>query len=422
MATVALLFEPQERSLERLDVAGTPVLSRQIEQVRRAGATRIFVLGGRRGFGPDVVNLDTAEMLGARVADGDQVLVLAAGVVADDRIATAVVAAMVAAGAPAVATWPVASRQHGVERLDALTFAAGVAAYPGALVRRVAAGLGDWDLHATLLRTALGDPACARVDLASLPLAASGAQAGGPLTYALVASPADAAAASTAALTDSARARHDAVGRYLCPPIEQWLLRRIAPTPMTPQEVVAIAAATGIAATVAFMAGWPGAALALALLFGPLQDLGPRLARARAIGWRWPHWAALADAVGYSWWLALAGRLAFERGNGGPVAVAALLLLGQLTAVSEAAFFRRFTARALAETDGDAPRWIMFAAGRDSLALLLLPFAIISAWYAGLIALAVYGVISFAALHGRFLRRLGDYGRAAAPVGAADDS
>lgn len=407
MAIVALLCGSVEPPLAPLTVAGAGLVERQVRQGYRAGAARIYVLGGRCRYGFATVNLDTAAMLGPRLNDGDMVLVLAAGLVADDRIVEAVSAAARHSGgaAPVVATWPTAAVQRGVERIDALTFAAGVAMYPAALVRRVVANLGGWDLASTLMRAALCEPGCVRVDLASVTSASAIGLQHDPLTYALVDDPDSASAATAAVLSASARPRGDALGRYLYPPIERFLLRWLAPAPVTPLAIAATVSGVGISAAVAFGVGWLWTGLALALLFGPLQDIAGRVAEARVLP-SLRGWQVQATAIGYGWWLALAVKLTLVRGNGGPLAVAAMILLTQITAVSETRALQRATGGGTNPANAISRRIALFAADRDSLALSLVPFALAAQWYAGLIALAVYAVASVAVTHARFLRQV----------------
>lgn len=405
MAMIALLFAAAAPLSGPLKIAGVPLIERQIRQARRAGVSRAFVVGGSHGYGSDVVNIDGAAMLVPRLADSDMVLVLAPGLVIDDRIVTAVIAAVPADRAvPVVATWPAAARL-GVERIHALTFAAGVAVYPGALVRRIAAQLGDWDLASTLLRAALSEAGCVRVDLTTVH-ARHLEPSQLPPVYLLATGPEAARTATTAVLAATAQPRRDAPGRYLYPPIERALLQRLAPGHATPQLLAVLAAAAGLTAAALLLTGWLWSGLALALLFGPLQDLGERLAHARTIFLNWRRWHVFCGVIGYAWWLALAVQLTLMRGNGGPLAVFTLLLFAQVTQASETRIERRRTALPSSDIRLADHRIALFAANRDSLTLLLTPFVLAAQPYAGLIALAGYAAASFAATHARFLQRL----------------
>lgn len=409
MAIVALLCGPAEPALTALAVAGIEPIERQIRQVRRAGATRVYVFDNQRSYGGGSVNLDHPAMLGPRLSDADSVLVLAAGVVVDDRIINAVMTAAAAyreGAATLIATWPAIAAQRGVERIDALSFAAGVAVYPAALVRRLAMQLGDWDLHSALLRAALCEAGCQRIDLADVACKTAAGQHPTPLAYALVTTPESAANATATVLAATAWRRFDAPGHYLYPPIEHVLLRWLAPTRIPPQALAAIVSGIAILGAVAFGCGWLWIGLALALLSGPLHAIPERLAQARALRSPWRGWPLPAVVIGYGWWLGLAVTLALAHGNGGPLAVAALILLVQLTAASEARFTQRFPSGSSEPADAIDRRVTLLAATRDSLALLLVPFAFAGQWYTGVIALAAYSVASFAVTHARFLQRL----------------
>ena len=186
MPVTALLAAAPGIPLEPpLTVVGRSTLERQVRQVRLAGVARVITLGEPY---PDT-EATSAAGLASRVSDEDLVLVMTPGLVVDERIISAVVAA-----APALATWP--GDRHGVERIDASTVFAGVAVYPGRLVRKIAAGLGDWDLHSTLLRMALQDRGIGRIDLSVISLYAPKRRRSAPLIWALPTSQ-DEAAAST---------------------------------------------------------------------------------------------------------------------------------------------------------------------------------------------------------------------------------
>jgi hypothetical protein len=111
MPIVAVLFAaPSPPGVAApLIAGGITVLERQRRQVRRAGVSRVIVVGD--------TPFDPASL------DGDgNVLVIDPGIILDDRI----VALVAAAVAPAVATWPAASG-FGTERIDARNTAAGIA-------------------------------------------------------------------------------------------------------------------------------------------------------------------------------------------------------------------------------------------------------------------------------------------------------
>ena len=412
MPLVALLSPAPEAPLAGpLVVAGGPVLERQLRQARLAGAARVLVLDAAH----DGTETMAAAGLAQAIADDDRVLAIAPGLIADERI----VRAVLAAGQSVVATWP-AEHGPGVERIDATTLAAGVAVYSGALVRRVAATLGEWDLDATLRRAALADPATARVDLARLDLYAPARRRTVPLSWALPETPEDAARATTMLLKAAQKGCLDWPARFLHPPVEDALVRLLLPTPVTPNMVTLLVAAVSLAAGIAFACGWLWTGLALALLSGPLDGVDGKLARTRLEFSRFGDLEHVADKIAeYGWYLALAGHFA-AAGSAGAWAVAALIVLFALAEALQGEFYRRFTGAQL----DDAGRWErnfrVISGRRNTFFWTLVPFAAFDLWYPGFVMIAVYAVATFFVMQYRFARRLADYGSAQSPAIAAN--
>jgi len=400
MSLIALLAAAPEVPLDpALTVVGRPVLGRQARQAHHAGAARVLVLGGPVAQGEMVAGPDAAA---ASLADDDLVLMLAPGLVVDERIVAAVIAA-----APAVATWP----DRGVERIDADTLAAGVAVYPGALVRRVAAGLGDWDLGSTLLRAALVD-GVARLDLAALPLYAPSRRREVPLTWALPTSLTEAAAATTTVIKAAQKGCLDWPARFIHPPIEDGLVRLLGPTPITPNMVTLFVAALSLGAGVAFAYGWLWTGLVLALISGPLDGVDGKLARARVEFSKWGDLEHVLDKIAeYGWYLALASHFAVTRGEA-PWLVAALIILFALAEALGGEFFRRFTGSQLDDAGRFERSFRLVSGRRNTFFWTLLPFAAFEAWYAGFIMIAVYAVATFFVMQFSLFKRLAVYGRA----------
>ncbi len=401
MPPVALLSPAPEAVLVApLVVAGRSVLERQVRQARLAGAARIIVVGGVH---PGAETVAAAELV-TQLVDHDLVLVLAPGVVADERI----VAAVCAVDGPVLATWPVA--HGGVERIDAVTFAAGVAVYPGALVRRVASALGDWDLHSTLLRAALADPGIARLDLAGLDLYAPARRRVVPLGWALPTTPDEAAATTSMLLAAAQKGCLDWPARWLHPPIEDALTRLLLPTRITPNQVTLFIAALSVVAGVAFACGWLWTGLVIALVCGPLDGVDGKLARTRLEYSRYGDLEHVLDKLAeYGWYLALAGHFS-AIGATGAWAVAALIVLFALAEALAGEFFRRFTGKQLDDAGPFERRFRLVSGRRNTFFWTLVPFALAGAWYSGFVAIAVYAVATFFVMQYSLYRRLADYG------------
>ncbi|MGL4541714.1 MAG: hypothetical protein ACRCUI_04300, partial [Polymorphobacter sp.] len=184
MALVAVVISDSAAGTSMLAVGGIGIVQRQCREARIAGAKRVLVLVD--GLDPaldaeQVEQFSSAPALAARLAPDDVVLMLGTGLVVDERIVGAIVAAPV----PAVACWPQMVPPRGIERIDPTRLSAGVAVYRGAMVIDVANGLGDWDLASTLLRTALADPQVTMVDLAALPTYATARRRDVPFIWSL---------------------------------------------------------------------------------------------------------------------------------------------------------------------------------------------------------------------------------------------
>lgn len=414
MQTVAVLFvppAPSAASAEPLIVGGIGILERQIRQVRRAGVVRTIVVG-QRHWG-DRVAADIGHVADAgglpRLLDGvDRVLTIAPGAVLDERI----VAATVAGPAPAVAVWPTRTGHAGTERIDAVTVAAGIALYPAALVRDVAARLGDWDLPSTLLRAALGEPGLTRVDLAALPAYAPERRREVPLVWALP-TDADGARAVTATIVAAAqKGCLDWPARYLHAPIEDAVVRLLLPTAVTPNMVTLANAAVALVAVVAFAGGWLWTGLILALVCGPLDGVDGKLARSRIEFSRLGELEHVLDKVAeYGWFAAVAAHFAHALGHDGPWAVAALLIGFALAESLQGEFFRRFTGVQLDDAGRFERGFRVVAARRNTLLWTWLPFAAAGAWYEGFFTLSLYTLATFFVMQVRFFVRLGEYGR-----------
>ncbi|MGI4880242.1 MAG: hypothetical protein ACRYG4_22460 [Janthinobacterium lividum] len=417
MQLVAVLFVPPPSprvSAAPLLVGGLSVLERQARQARRAGARRIVVVGPLAWGAAAADTMTVADPAGlARLLSDDVgVLLFAEGVVLDDRIVRAV-----AAAAPAgVALWP-ASAARGTERVDAVMSAAGIARYRGAMVREVAARLGDWDLHSTLLRTALLEPATQRIDVSLLPLHVPARRRDVPLTWALPDSTDTAQAATDTLLAAAETGCLDWPARTLYRPVEDAAVRLLLPTPVTPDMIAAAEAAVALAAVIAFAAGWLWAGLVLVLVFGLFDGTRGKLTRIRGDVSRIGVPArVLGEVAEYGWYAAIAAHFSTVSGNAGPWAVAALLAGFALASRRQAAFFRRFTGGRLDDAGSFERRFRTVDARRNTLFWTWLPFAVAGAWSTGFGVLALYAVATFFVMQWCFFRRLGDHGRASSAV------
>ncbi|WP_188762086.1 CDP-alcohol phosphatidyltransferase family protein [Sandarakinorhabdus glacialis] len=410
MRTVGLLFSPLEHQA-MLVAGGIGVLERQARQLRRAGIDELYAV--------DLVPLTpvpagvkaiTAAALPGHVSAEDRVVIIAAGVILDERAIAAVLAATGPALLVADAARPGAV---GVERLDAATFAAGMMALPGKIVRGTAATIGEWDLGSTLIRAAWLDPATQRIDFASLPLYAPARRRDVALIWAQPQSPDEARAATDILVSAAQKGCLDWPARFIHPWPEDMLVKLLAPTRITPNMVTLGTGIIGIAAGFAFGFGYLWLGLVLALITGPLDGVDGKLARTRVEFSKWGDLEHLVDKLlEYGWYLAIAWHFTSVSGSALPFAIAGFIILPAIAEAVQGEFFRRLTGVQLDDA-GAAERRIRLIAGRRNTFLWTwLPFAIFGLWFEGFVAMAVYSVFTTGVAQWRFYKRLSAYGRA----------
>lgn len=425
MALVALLYAhhaaaPGTEPAAALTVTGISSVERQIRQCRRAGAERVIVMvermtprlakaldrARRRDAAVEVVHGGAG--VAAAVTDNDDVLSVDEGLVADERAFAAVVDTP---GGTTIAVWSEGDeRPISAERIAADSFFAGIARFRGRLVRQVAGRLGDWDMQATLLRAALGEGDCTRVQASGIAAYCQSRRRIVPLQWARAVDRATADAASEEALAAAQKGVLDWPARFLHPPIENALTRLLLPTTLTPNMISIGVFLIGVAAIVCFAMGELWAGLALALVAGPLDGVDGKLARTRVEFSKWGDLEHVADKViEYGWFAALAWHFNSE-GHGGAWPIAAITVLFALAEAVQGEFFRRFTGKQIDDAGVFERRFRLVAGRRNTFFWTLLPFGAAGAWYTGFAVIAAYSAVTFFVMQARFFRRLQEYG------------
>ena len=268
----------------------------------------------------------------------------------------------------AVATVPDDEEHAMFERIDAETRWAGVALVDAHLLGSTAAILGDWDLQSTLLRRTLQEGAV------RVPVSA----AGGPL---LAERAEDLQDFQRKLLVGSRGARPDWVSRYLLTPVEEFATEHLMETAVKSLWLMWAALAATLAGAVCFSRGWLGVGLVLLLVSTPLDLIASRLAslRLRPLPVRMLSRLALWPAAGVAllalgWWEA-------RRGSGWGALICALAAC----AFAEAARIEKAGMQ-------DGELWLF---SRRSAIVGAVPFALLGAWTAYLIAISLYAAVSF---------------------------
>jgi hypothetical protein len=400
-ALIAAVREAEDGSglIGTLPVAGRTLIERQARLAARAGAEHVVLLverlpGGLTGaidrLRRDGITIDVARSAGDaadRFHPDERVLVFADGAVAGggaiDRLVTG--------AAPALLTLGEGGPAGPFERIDAATRWGGLALVPGDMLRKTVAMLGDWDLHSTLLRRAVGASA-RRVDIAD------GAGLADAFPAMLVRSRGGARAATEASFSVD-RAGEGWPSRLLYGPAARLLAGAVLDRPIESRWFRWGGIGAALLAVPALFKGWLLVGLGL-LIVGALLDATGRLLAALRLS---P--AALDDRLA----LARAGAMglgllafAWHRMEG----TATPLVIGAGTVAVMLAMGReRWTLRRLSGLS--APMWV---ADADALALLFVPFALVTQTLPGLAALGLYAAASFAIIQQRLARFAGKAG------------
>ncbi len=396
-------------------VGGISLLERQARMALKAGADRVIVvapalpadIGARLSEDARLVRVQTADALAAGMSGETRaVLMLAPGLLADDRLISATLSG---GEAPLLAVFA-GDPPPAAQRLDAASHWAGLALLPPALVAEVAATLGEWELSGTLVRAAC-ESGAARLPVDQLPLYVANRRREVPMIWAMPVAEAERAAATDALLAAAQKGCLDWPARFIHPPVENALVRLLLPTPVTPNMITVATGVLGAAAIWLFAAGHLWWALAIVLLVGPLDGVDGKLARTRHEYSRWGDLEHVLDKVlEYGWILALAWWFSASHGVAAWLAAAGIILFALTEAVS-GEFFRRFTGRQLDDWGPFERRFRLVGGRRNTFFWSLLPFAAFGLWWQGFLMILAYAAITFAISHWRLLNAIGAYGR-----------
>lgn len=353
------LVEYQARCAAAIGAAPIVVVVERVPPMLQAAFERLRVEGIA------IVPVSDAMEAAARFDPELAVLQMADGVAP----AAPLLAELAEEPAPAILTVPDDDEHRSFERIDNDHRWAGLAIIPSALLADTARMLGDWDLQSTLLRRAVQEGA-------RMVPAPEG------LRPFLAASDPSGAAFDRHLLDSSRHRRRDWPSRYLLPPVEDFLTRRLMGAPLGPRVLLWAALALVLGAALLFTRGEPWWALGLLLAASPLDRLAERLAtiRLRPLSRQSAGFRLLAPAHG----LALLGLAWFETRHGS--GWGALVAAAATVAFAEAARVER-RGRELGPD-----LWLL---SPRSAVFLALPFAALGAWGALTVALAVYAAISF---------------------------
>jgi hypothetical protein len=361
-----------------LPLAGRTLLEYQVRCAAAAGAAPIIVVVERvpqalqdalerlRLDGVGVVAVSAIDEAVSRFEAGSMILLIGDGVAPPAGL----VAQFADEPEPAVGTVPDNEAHSAFERIDGESRWAGLALIDAQLLGSTAAILGDWDLQSTLLRRVLQEGAL-RVRVGE-----DGAE---PL---LVDSAIQLEAFQRTLVAASRGARSDWSSRFLTPLVEEFATEQLMETRVKPSWLVWAALGLTLAGALSFTRGWLVAGLGLLILSAPLDLVASRLAalRLRPLPARMPSRLALWPASGLAllalgWWETRHGG-----GWGALLAAACAIAFAEAARVEKAAM---------------PPGGELWLFSRRNAIFTAIPFALVGAWTAYVVAMLIYAAFSF---------------------------
>jgi phosphatidylglycerophosphate synthase len=410
MTLIGIILAPTA-DIANLAVAGLGLIERQARHMRRAGCQALLLVGAEPlTTVPQDVEPVSVAALPARLAEigAREALVISPGLVLDER---AIRATLSQSGPAMLVSSGILVPPPGMERLDAANVHAGLLKLSGARLLEIAHGIGDWDLGSTLIRTLAADATVTRVYIETLETYAPDRRRDVPMLWARPDSPEAARATAEAILGQAQKGCLDWPARFLHPPVENAIVRVLAPTRITPNMVTLAAALIGILAGWSLAHGHLWLGLGLALACGPLDGVDGKLARTRLEYSRWGDLEHVLDKIlEYGWYLCAAYWFSLHQG---PLAwaLAALIILPAVTEAVQGEFFRRMTGAQLDDAGSFERQFRLVAGRRNTFLWSWLLFAAFGLWFEGYIMVAVYSVLTTAVAQWRFYVRLAEFAR-----------
>lgn len=374
-----------------LPLAGRTLLAHQVRTAAALGAAPVVVLVERvpealvstmdelAGDGIPVAMARSAAEAAELLPPDGPVLVVGDGVVAP----RATLERVAHVGAPAVLTLPDNPGLERWERIDGGTRWGGVALATPEAVADVADMLGEWDMPSTLLRRLVQDGA------ARVPVRADG---GAPI---LALHAGELHGVEKRLLASASPLRHDWARARLLPFLEGPAVARLAPTTASPAGLLWGAVGLMLLSAFFFGHGWLGAGLIAALCATPVAGVAERLAAVRMQPLRRAQELRLAFlAAAVLALLVLAGRLWLDGAGWGVVLAAVGVPLWAAAQRGEARHAR----------SGAPAPWLLSVANA---AWASIPLAALGWWAEGVVALFVWGALSFFAEQRRAHRPAG---------------
>lgn len=432
MAHKALIFitapAKDDPSLPRafLRAGGITLLERQLRQLKRLGIEEAALVA--REFlplvedakfrrGPDKLEiLSLADLKPEGHFGRDQnVLVLEAGVLIDERIMKAVIGNR---SRRSVAVYPEKTaiygkgyglklKTSGSEKL----FASAATVLGEDIVKAFATRGFQEDPLGSLLKVVIKAASSPFVDISKLPTYLPDRRRDVEIMWRPVAKNPETGAATRAQIATAQKGVLDWPARWIHPFFENAIVEIIAPFPITPNMITVLTGIVGFYITYLFATGQLLLGLILAVVIGVLDGVDGKLARTKMEQTNIGELEHILDkVVEYSWYFGIAWYLAGVEGNALPWALAVMIVLFAWAEVVQGEFFRRFSGKQLDDA-GDFERMFRIVGARRNTQIWgLIPFALLKAWLWGFWFIALYAALTFFVAQARFIIRLREYG------------
>jgi 1L-myo-inositol 1-phosphate cytidylyltransferase / CDP-L-myo-inositol myo-inositolphosphotransferase len=402
MTMIGLLSLSQPRTdlpaLPRAELlaGGISLLERHVRQLKILGATRIMIVGEfadaathsmlssiiiRLAEHGDIETLANPLDLVSLLEDDDTVLLIEDGTLIDQRTLKKLISE---ASQNTVLIWPIPTPQADISvQLGPDMAFAGALRCQGSIVRKIARGLGDWDLEQTLVRAVMALPECRTIDLAETNNVWMHLRAQTDVTPAL-----------TALIDAQSKKSGDFIERYFHIPLASLIGKPLMATHIKPDYFSALHIFLGVGAGIAFFVGLLWTGLLIVLITGPFTALATLMAHIKLDQHYLSRIAKRADIFLIIFWV---GTLAFHfhKSKGAqPPWLLATLIIGFLSAqMIHLKFYRQVTGRDFSMMTN--PILSLILPGRNILFWGLFIFALFNSFYAGFAAMSFYCLALF---------------------------
>jgi 1L-myo-inositol 1-phosphate cytidylyltransferase / CDP-L-myo-inositol myo-inositolphosphotransferase len=416
MTMIGLLSLSQPRAdlpaLPRAELlaGGISLLERHVRQLKILGATRVMIVGEfadaathstlssiiiRLAELGDIETLASPLDLVSLLEDDDTVILIEDGTLIDQRILKKLSAEPTQ---NTVLIWPIATpeAEKSVQLGPDMTFA-GALRCQGRIVRKIARGLGDWDLEQTLVRAVIAEPDCETLDLSETH----------NTVWNLLRAQTDVQPALTALMSAQPKKSGDFIERFLHIPLASLIIKPLMATSLKPDYFSILRILFGIGAGITFFAGWLWTGLLLILITGPFTALATLMADVRLDRHYLEGILKRSDIFLVMFWVSsLAFHFHKTQGAQPPLLLAIITICFLIAHILQQKFYRDLTD--LDFTTKNNHMLSLALPGRNIIFWGLFTFALFNSWYAGFVAISFYCLVLFFVFQHQIFKALKD--------------